>query len=62
MKVDVETIRFIRDEAREDGDNAIVAACGKALEGDEASLAVVEESLKTRVARAHREHRAYGHG
>lgn len=60
--IDAETIRFIRDEARSEGDEAIARACSRALEGDAASLAAVEETLKTRVARAHREHRSYGHG
>lgn len=60
--MDEETIRWLRDEARDDGDQTVARACSRALEGDSAALATVEETLKTRVARAHREHRGYGHG
>lgn len=55
--VDEETIRWIRDEARDDGDEAIVRQCNRALDGDAAALVACEETLRTRVARAHRAHR-----
>lgn len=61
MKLDEETIRWLRDDAREDGDAAIAAACTRALEGDAAALATCEETVKIRVARAHREHCSRGH-
>ena len=60
-QMDVETIRWLRDEARDEGDGAIADACTRALEGDEKAQATVEETLKNRVARAHREHCGYGH-
>lgn len=55
--VDAETIRFIRSEALDDGDEAIARACDRALGGDAAAIATVEETLRNRVARAHRRHR-----
>lgn len=61
MKLDEATIRWVRDEARDDGDQTIASACNRALEGDAAALATVEETVKNRVSRAHREHRSYGH-
>jgi len=60
--MDRETILWLRDEARDETDESLVRACMRALEGDVAAVATVEETVKVRVARAHREHRSYGHG
>jgi hypothetical protein len=60
-KLDRETVSWLQKESQEDGDEAIARACMRALEGDEAATLVVEETLKTRVARAHRQHCRYGH-
>lgn len=59
--LDEQTIRWMENEARDDGDAAIERACRRALEGDEAAIATVKETLQTRVARAHREHCKRGH-
>lgn len=61
MKVDDETIRWLQDEAREEKDERLVGICDRALEGDEVAVATCEETVLARVARAHREHRSYGH-
>lgn len=55
-KLDIETVKYIRDEARDDGDEAVARACTRALEGDAASIAVVEETIRNRVGRAHTAH------
>jgi hypothetical protein len=60
MKLDDETIRWLRDEARDEGDGALVSACDRALGGDLVALAACEETVNARVARAHREHRSHG--
>ncbi len=59
--MDEETIRWLRDEARDEGDVVVVRACGRALEGDAVAIATLEETLANRVARAHRAHRRLGH-
>jgi hypothetical protein len=59
--MDADTIKFLRAEALDDEDEAIARTCTRALEGDPAAIAACEETLRNRVARAHREHRGYGH-
>lgn len=54
--LDPETVKWIRSEAEEDGDAAIVRACDGALVGDLGASLTVEETLRARVARAHRAH------
>lgn len=61
MAIDEDTIRWLRKEAADDQDETVVRACGRALEGDPAAIATVEETLQTRVARAHESHRRLGH-
>lgn len=60
MKADDETIRWLRDEARDEGDETLIRTCNRALEGDAAAIAAVEETVQIRVARAHRAHRRHG--
>lgn len=57
---DVETTRWLRTEAIEEGDETLRRACDRALEGDEMSRTVVDETIVMRVGRAHREHRRQG--
>lgn len=61
MKLDKETIGWLATEAKNEGDVTLARTCGRALEGDAVALLSVEETLRARVARAHQEHRSYGH-
>ncbi len=61
MLIDADTIGWLRKEAEDDGDETVVRACGRALEGDPVAIATLEETLQTRVARAHESHRRLGH-
>ena len=58
--MDEETIKWLRDEAREERDETLLRTCSRALEGDAAAIAAVEETVQVRVGRAHREHRQRG--
>ena len=60
MLIDTDTIGWLRQEAEEDGDQTVVRACARALEGDEVAIATLEETLQNRVARAHQRHRKLG--
>lgn len=59
--IDEDTIRWLRQEAEEDGDQVVVRACSRAAEGDPIAIATLEETLQTRVARAHQRHRKLGY-
>lgn len=58
--LDDETVRWLGEQAREDEDEELATACGRALVGNVTSIAVVKLALESRVARAHREHRRRG--
>lgn len=47
-----EMIVWLRERARAEGDESIVRACGRALEGDAVAMAMVEETLENWVVRA----------
>lgn len=61
MLIDEDTIEWLRKEAEDEGDPAVVRACDRASQGDEIAIATLEETLQTRVTRAHRSHRQLGH-
>lgn len=62
MKFDDETIAWLGEQAKEEGDAALDFSCTMALGGDAKARAVCDAKLTERVARAHQAHRRAGAG
>lgn len=56
MKMDDDTLRWMRDDARETQLRGVVLLAGQALDGDEEARRRCLASLQFRVAQAHRAH------
>lgn len=61
MKIDEETLKFLRDEARDEENDALEAMADRALRGEGDALEAMEAELRARVGTAHRAHCERGH-
>jgi hypothetical protein len=58
---DEETTRWLEKESLAEGNPELSMLCSQALGGILTARVGVEEAIRERVARAHREHCGYGH-